>query len=225
MLQAFLQGALELVFPDNCLLCRQFLNSRHQRQLCPACLATLVANPLPFAGQKSEGAFAFDQTWSVCLYNEPAQRLLHAFKYNAKTSLSKTFVPLMIDFIDRHHIPVQKFEFMMPIPLHPVKLRERGYNQSALLSLGISRHYGIAHAENVLTRQKRTQTQTELGAKQRWTNMQGAFKIKNPTDIKGRSFLLIDDLYTTGATVHHAAEALKAAGAARVGVLTLSIAI
>ena len=68
-----------------------------------------------------------------------------------------------------------------------------------------------------------TNTQTELDAKQRWTNMQGAFKMKNSTDLAGKTVILIDDLFTTGATVHSAAETLKTAGAARVGVLTFSL--
>ena len=225
MLQAFLQGAFELIFPDNCLLCRQFLNSRHQRQLCPECLSSLVLNPTPFSRQPVSGTFAFDQAWSVCLYNEPAQKLLHAFKYNSKTSLCKTFVPLMIDFIDRYHIPIDKFDLISPIPLHPVRLRERGYNQSALLSLALSKHYGVVHKKNLLIRQKNTTTQTELGAKQRWTNMEAAFRIKNSTDVKNRTILVIDDLYTTGATLQNAAIVLKNAGAARVCALTLCLAL
>jgi len=231
MLQAFLQGALELIFPDNCLLCRQYLNSRHQRQICPVCQAQLALNPTPFhpfqVSNKAAGelCFAFDHAWSACLYNEPAQKLLHAFKYNSKTSLCKTFVPLMIDFIDRFHIPLDKFDLVTPIPLHPVRLRERGYNQSALLSLALSRHYRVLHSENLLIRQKVTRTQTELGAKQRWTNMSGAFKIKNPSDVEGRSVVLIDDLYTTGATLHNAAQVLKSAGATRVCVLTFCMTI
>ena len=235
MFRSFLQGALELIFPDNCLLCRQFLNSRHQRQLCPQCLDTLSLNPTPFSRQNQNGPghsflsdqvrSTFDAAWSVCLYNEPAQKLLHAFKYNSKTSLHKTFVPLMIDFIDRYHIPLQEFDLISPIPLHPVRLRERGYNQSALLSLALSKHYGVPHTENLLIRQKNTHTQTELGAKQRWTNMEGAFRIKNPSDVTGRTIILIDDLFTTGATLQSAAETLKAAGAARVCVLTLSMTV
>ncbi len=225
MLQAFLRGACELIFPDNCLLCRQFLNSRHQRQLCAHCLGSLEFNPTPLGRQSTNGSFAFDHAWSVCLYNEPAQKLLHAFKYNSKTSLSKTFVPLMIDFVDRFALPLQKFDLITPIPLHPVRRRERGYNQSALLSSGLSRHYGILHSEDLLIRQKQTSTQTELGAKQRWTNMEGAFRIKSSTDVEGKIVMLIDDLFTTGATVHSAAQALKTAGAARVGVLTFSITV
>lgn len=225
MLQAFLQGALELIFPDNCFLCRRFLNSSHKRQLCRGCLAGLTFNPVPFSRQSVTGPYAYDQAWSVCLYNETAQRLLHAFKYSAKTSLHKTFVPLMAGFIDRHGLPLDKFDLISPIPLHPARLRERGYNQSALLSWGLSRHYGLPHTQDLLARQKRTLTQTELGAKQRWTNMEGAFRIKNPTDIEGKTVVLVDDLYTTGATVHHAAQALKSAGATRVGVLTLSVTV
>jgi len=225
MLQAFLQGAFELIFPDNCLLCRQFLNSRHQRQLCSKCLSSLALNPTPFSRQSSPHTFAFDQAWSVCLYNDTAQKLLHAFKYNSKTSLSKTFVPVMIGFIDQHYLPVPLFDLITPIPLHPVRLRERGYNQSALLSLALSKHYGPLYMENLLIRQKPTQTQTELGAKQRWTNMEGAFRIQPSSELAGKSVLLIDDLYTTGATVNSAAEALKKAGAARVCVLTFSITI
>ncbi len=225
MLQAFLQGAAELIFPDNCLLCRQFLDSRHQRQLCTECRAKLVPAPAPLSLQDTPHELAFDHAWSACQYNETAQKLLHAFKYNSKTSLTKTFVPLMIDLIDRHHIPLETYALISPIPLHPVRLRERGYNQSALLSKALSRHYGIAHAEQLLIRQKATHTQTELGAKQRWTNMEGAFRIKNPTDAKGRNIILIDDLYTTGATLHHAADTLKKAGAAKVGVLTLSMTV
>jgi len=131
----------------------------------------------------------------------------------------------MVDFIDRHHLPLQYFDLIVPIPLHPVRLRERGYNQSALLSLSLSRHYGILHDENVLIRPKMTHTQTELGAKQRWTNMEGAFRIQGSTDVKGKNIVLIDDLYTTGATLHNAAQVLKNAGAARVGALTFSLAI
>ena len=241
MLQAFLQGARELIFPDNCLLCRAFLNSRHQRQLCTACTELLAFNPAPFCrycprsvfAQNGENIcpsctqnhFAFDCAWAACLYNETAQKLLHAFKYGSKTSLHKTFVPLMIDFATRHQIPVHSFDIIAPVPLHPARLRERGYNQSNLLSLGLSRHWGIGHTEDLLIRRKNTPTQTELGAKQRWTNLEGAFKINDSAYVQGKSVLMVDDLFTTGATLHWAADTLKTAGAARVGVLTLGITI
>jgi ComF family protein len=223
MLQAFLQGVRELIFPDNCLLCRQFLNSRHQRQLCAACMELLEFNNGKNICDDTKKHYAFDQAWAAILYNETAQKLLHGFKYSSKTSLHKTFVPLMIDFVNRHQIPIQSFDMIIAVPLHPARLRERGYNQSSLLSGGLSRHWGILHTEDLLIRRKLTPTQTELGAKQRWTNLEGAFKINDPAFVTGKSVLIIDDLFTTGATLHWAADALKTAGAARVGVLTLGL--
>jgi predicted amidophosphoribosyltransferase len=107
MFQALLQGARELFFPDNCLLCRRFLNSGHRRQLCPQCLKLLEFNNGKNICDGTQNHYAFDQAWAVCLYNETAQKLLHAFKYHSKTSLHKTFVPLMIDFVERHQIPVR----------------------------------------------------------------------------------------------------------------------
>jgi ComF family protein len=223
MLQDFLQGVRELIFPDNCLLCRQFLNSRHQRQLCKACMELLEFNNGKNICDDTKNHYAFDQAWAAILYNETAQKLLHAFKYSSKTSLHRTFVPLMITFVDRHQIPIQSFDMITPVPLYPARLRERGYNQSSLLSGGLSRHFGIMHKEDLLIRRKNTSTQTELGAKQRWTNLEGAFKINNSVPVTGKSVLIIDDLFTTGATLHWAADALKTAGAVRVGVLTLGL--
>ncbi|MBF0504048.1 MAG: ComF family protein [Candidatus Omnitrophica bacterium] len=139
--------------------------------------------------------------------------------------MHKTFVPLMIDFVERNQIPVRQFNMISPIALHPARLRERGYNQSCLLSLPLSRRWGLHHEEGLLIRRKNTPTQTELGAKQRWTNLEGAFTIKNCANIAGKSVLLIDDLYTTGATVDAAAETLKMAGAAEIGVLTFSLTV
>jgi competence protein ComFC len=224
MFQDFWQGALEVVFPDNCLLCRQFLNSRHKRQLCSHCLGLLEPNTAIFS-RPGGPPLAYDQAWSACFYNAGTQKLLHIFKYGGKTSLRKTFVPLMADFVERHHIPFAQFDMIIPIPLHPVRWRERGYNQAALLSEGLGRHFGLPHKPQGLARTRATRTQTELDAKQRWTNMEGAFRIKNPSDIEGKTIILVDDLYTTGATVHWAAEALKQAGALRVGVLTFAVTV
>jgi len=131
----------------------------------------------------------------------------------------------MIDFVTRHQIPVRQFDMIAPVALHPARLRERGYNQSGLLSQGIARHWGLLHTESLLIRRKKTSTQTELGAKQRWTNLEGAFKINNSVNIAGKSVLIVDDLFTTGATTHAAADTLKTAGAAQVGVLTFSLTI
>ncbi len=239
MLQAFLQGLNELFFPDNCLVCRRFLNSSHQRQLCPLCLAAIKHNHPPFCLRCSrnlikptvEGIcptclktnYAFDQAWGCCSYTEGLPKLLHQFKYTNKTALAKTFHLLMTEFIDQYHVNLEQFDLICPIPLHATRLRERGYNQVELLSAPLSVHYHIAHAPSLLERTRYTETQTHFEAKQRWTNVDGAFKIKHSSAVADKSILIIDDLLTTGATANAAALALKEAGAAQVGVLTLGI--
>ncbi len=129
----------------------------------------------------------------------------------------------MIDFIKRYHIPMENIDLIIPIPLHASRLRERGYNQAQLIAELISRHYQLPCAASAMQRIKATSTQTALEAKQRWTNMRGAFRINNPKVIADKSILIVDDLLTTGATASCAALALKDAGAAYVGALTIAI--
>ncbi len=239
MFNGLIGGIRELVFPDNCMLCRSFLNSGHQRRLCPTCMAALVRNVPPFCGLCSrhlehysdDGSCAscrsgqrhYDRAWGACIYNEPMRELVHAFKYKGKTGLRHTFAGLMQEFIDTYHVPVGTFDLVCPIPLHPVRLRERGFNQSSYLSEALCRRYGLSHRPRSLIRMRPTDTQALLDQKQRWTNLEGAFRMNPAETVADRSVLLVDDLLTTGATAHAAAASLKEAGAAYVGVLVLAI--
>jgi competence protein ComFC len=130
---------------------------------------------------------------------------------------------MMIKFLETHCLDVRQFNEIVPIPLFPSRLRERGYNQSQLLAYEISRKYKIPLSLNNLTRARATEHQTLLSEKERWTNIYRAFRIKNPAKFSGKNILIIDDLLTTGATASEAARTLKDAGAKTVGVLTLAI--
>ncbi|MBU1997000.1 MAG: hypothetical protein KKF78_07575 [Candidatus Omnitrophica bacterium] len=117
---------------------------------------------------------------------------------------------------------IEQFDLIMPIPLHPARKRERGYNQSFLLASKISKSFNINLNINLLIKVKNTKNQSLLSKKERWTNITDAFKIKNPNAVKNKSILLIDDLLTTGATSSEAAKVLKISGAKTVGVFTLA---
>ncbi len=240
MLQDLLQGIKELAFPDNCFLCRKYLQSSHQKQLCDSCLSNITLNAPPFCLKCSRHLnifneqglcpsclktnFSFDIAWSACLYEDPLPVLVHAFKYHGKTHLKKLFKNILIDFIDTYHIPLDQFDFIIPTPLHPTRHRERGFNQAELLSQMIADHYYLPHRRDILNRWKLTPSQTTTQeAKQRWTNVSDAFRINHSSDIADKSILIVDDLLTTAATANAASEALKNAGAAYVGVLTLAI--
>ena len=162
--------------------------------------------------------------WGCCIYEDPLSRLIHAFKYSGRTALRRTFVELMLEFITTHHVPVHEFDIIAPIPLHPVRLRERGYNQAQLLSEGLNRSLDLVHEPSLLIRTTPSPSQTTLSEKQRWTNTQGAFKMNPSISIADKSILLVDDLLTTKATANAAAAALKEANAAYVGIITLAIA-
>lgn len=129
----------------------------------------------------------------------------------------------MRTFIETYHVPINDFDIICPIPLHPVRLRERGFNQAQLLSEPLGNHYNLRHDPSLLSRTSATLSQATLNQKQRWTNMQGAFKINPNKSIADKSILLVDDLLTTAATANAAADALKQGHAAYVGCITLAI--
>lgn len=115
-------------------------------------------------------------------------------------------------------------DFIMPIPLSPLRFIERGYNQAESLAIGISKAASIPVLSEVLLRPKHTETQTKLSQKARWENMKSAFEVYNSEQIKGKSILLVDDILTTGATLAAASQCLLDAGAKRVDVATLAFA-
>ena len=129
----------------------------------------------------------------------------------------------MINLIETYRFDINQFDEIVPIPLFSSRLRERGYNQSQLLAEEIGRKYKINLSLKNLTRVRATEHQTLLSEKERWTNICGAFRIKNPAGFSGKNILIIDDLLTTGATASEAARTLKDAGVKTVGILTLAI--
>jgi ComF family protein len=164
----------------------------------------------------------FDTAWAACLYNEPVRQLIHLYKYKHKTVLRHHFFNILFSFITAYRIPLCH-NLVVPVPLHPTRLRERGYNQSQLLAELLAKYYNINLCINNLVRVRNTPSQSVLGQKERWTNIRQAFRIKQPDEFQNQEILLIDDLLTTGATASEAARILKEAGAKRVDVLTIAI--
>ena len=131
----------------------------------------------------------------------------------------------MTAFAQTYQLPLEKFDLAVAVPLHPVRFRERGYNQSSLLVEEISRAFRIPGSTDNLIRIRHTQNQARIATKNRWTNIHDAFRIKAPSEFEKKSILLVDDLLTTGTTASEAARVLKQAGAQRVQVFTLALAV
>jgi len=241
MLTQLFEGFCDLVYPNHCLICKKHMPSGHKTTpLCATCMDTLQQNIPPFCIKCSRHIEDdpekqlctecritephFDSAWGTHFYNDTMKKLIHLFKYGNKTNLCHLFLNIESSFLSTYNIDLGKYNSIVAIPLHSTRKRERSYNQAQLLAEVISVKFGIPESRNNLVRTRNTKNQAALSQKERWTNIQGAFKIKYPSQFFERSVLIIDDLMTTGATVSEAARILKKAGAQRTDVLTLAIA-
>ena len=125
-------------------------------------------------------------------------------------------------FIRNYQLPIEYLDFLIPIPLHKSRQREREFNQAEILSQEVAREFNKNVLTGVLIRVKPTQTQTELTYQERCQNVKRSFSVNKPELIKDKNLLLIDDVLTTGATANEAAKCLKNAGAKKVLLLTLA---
>lgn len=207
--------------------------------ICFACLDAVRRNSPPFCqkcGRKIKGAYAsknicrdcrqehyyFDRAWASCSYEGTAKEMIHNFKYKNKLPLKKHLSHLMIEFIKEYRLPIDYCDYIAPVPLSAGKLREREFNQSALLAEGISEDLGINILKDNLIRVRDTHSQTHLDIPGRRENVRGAFALKKPEEVRKKIILLVDDVLTSGSTASEAARALKGAGADVVFVLTLA---
>jgi len=147
--------------------------------------------------------------------------LIRAFKFHHKRNLSEILAPFLVDTFHETWYR-DDFDMIIAVPLHPERLRDRGYNQAALLARTLSLRIGVPFHKRVLIRKRSTAPQTGLSDVQRAANVRNAFDCRDPGRIAGCRILLIDDVMTTGATVSSAARVLMKSGALRVSVLTLA---
>lgn len=146
---------------------------------------------------------------------------IHHFKYRKKAYLARPLGELLIDRM-REDKDLGEADFLIPVPLDGRRLREREFNQAHLLAQGVSRYFNIPISSRNLRRVRRVPPQTQLSRKEREKNVKGLFQVRKGEKYKGRKILLIDDVFTTGATVNECARVLKQAEAEEVQVLTVA---
>lgn len=229
-------AAVDTVYPPVCAGCGR-MTGQH-RGVCSTCWATLrlIERPycevlgLPFshdlgAGILSADAIAnppvFERLRSVAVHDGIAKSLVHGLKYRDRTDLAVMMAEWMIRASDG---TVGTCDAIVPVPLHAFRLWGRKFNQSAELARAIARSSGKPFLATTLIRNRRTAQQVGLGASQREENVRGAFSVTETgkTALFGKRIVLVDDVYTTGATVSAATRALKKAGAVDVTVLTFA---
>jgi ComF family protein len=163
------------------------------------------------------GARGFDAAYCFGAYEGTLRQLIHLFKYKRMKPLAKELSAQLARALPRD----QRFDIVVPMPLHWRRHWQRGFNQSELLARATARRSGIRMV-NAVRRTRATATQAGLSNAKRRENVAGAFRVKNRRLVEGRRILLIDDVMTTGATASACALALKRAGAKSVSLLALA---
>ncbi|MFZ3072675.1 MAG: ComF family protein [Thermodesulfobacteriota bacterium] len=222
-----------LLLPPICPLCK---NSLEGAGLCDACLSGLkmITGPLcsvcgmPFVSKTGEnrscaeciaGKIPFVKARSAVYYDKEAVKAIHRFKYNGDFSFTRAFGLLLMDAYDS--LGETGFNAIIPVPLHDTRLKQRGFNQSLLIAKELAKKIGAEVDYLRLVRTRHTPPQVNLKEKERIANVKGAFAIENPSAFKGKKALLVDDVYTTGATIRECSKVLKKSGA-EVFVLTVA---
>lgn len=216
----------DLLFPPRCVGCHQlgdWLCERCSEQIspvappiCPRCGDRVATAGLCMRCQTEP--LRIERIRSAVYFEGILRKAMHQFKYNGLTALADPLGGLMSVYWQDHPQPV---DIVVPVPLHPARKRERGFNQAALLASAFARRAGLPLEEKTLIRQKDTSPQVDLNAQERKENVHNAFRCLDGS-VEGKSVLLIDDVCTTGATLEACAVALKEGGAHQVQALTLA---
>jgi ComF family protein len=233
-IKTFSDDVIDFIYPPFCGICEQRLR-RHEKNICQTCWRSLTVIEEPFcrrcglalvscatlcSGCRSrQRSFSFARSFG--LFDENLQRIIHLFKYRRRRSLADPLAELLATMIRRDR-RFQAMEVILPVPLHPLRARQRGYNQSRLMASHLARRIGLQLMANVLVRVKNTASQSNLGLAARRMNVHNAFGVRHAEAIRGRRLMLVDDVYTTGATVEACAQVLLEAGAKEVSVVTVA---
>ncbi len=184
---------------------------------CPVCSypfrsdAALSHSPAHICGDCRLDPPHFTKAFTPYRYEGALIKAVQLFKYEAQVALAKPLAALLIG-----ELADLKIDVVTGIPLHPKKLRSRSFNQSILLAKKLSLHFSWPLSVDILCRTRETSPQVELSKKARQKNVQGVFAVREKKRVRGKCVLLIDDVYTTGATLKAGAKVLKKAGAKEV---------
>lgn len=218
--------AMSVVAPRVCPICGTVLTEAEEC-LCGGCLSgleytgyeSLPGNPMELRLEHIMGRPVPAAALLVYAHGQVSGRMVSAFKYAGEKDLA-VYAGQMLGAALAGSGRFAGYDLLVPVPLHRKKLKQRGYNQAGEICEGMSRICGISVAD-VLERTVFTQAQASLDKWERLRNIQGVFSLKEDMPIVGKKVIIVDDVFTTGATVSVAAQVLSAAGAAQVAVACL----
>jgi ComF family protein len=231
-----LAGLVSLLYPASCAACAGPIEPHEH--LCGACEENVARVLPPFCSKCSQpfaGAITdvftcancegrtlhFDTAVSCYRSRGPVRNVIHDFKYGRQLHVRHLLGRWLADALDDPRLAGRRFDMVVPVPLHPTRKRERGFNQAELLAVELNRLRAIPVCD-LLQRIRYTTTQTQFDRMERIENLGGAFRLRRNCDVQGCRVLLVDDVLTTGSTLSECALVLKKAGVLSVHAATVA---
>lgn len=220
---------VNLVFPNYCNVCRDIL-LKNENNICNSCLHDLPFTHLleqnsPKLLLKFYGILDLEYSYSIFYFHKVGvmQQLIHQLKYKNNQELGSIFGKYYANVIQKNQL---SFDLIIPVPLHPKKLKERGYNQLTTFGISMAQILEIPYIEDVLVRNTYNQTQTKKNRAQRIESLekQKIFSVINPEKITNLHVLLIDDVITTGSTLIQCGKELKNIEGVKLSIITICMA-
>lgn len=163
----------------------------------------------------------FENHYYIFKYDNLIRKLIIDYKFNEKTYLYRSFLEFLNNY-QKEYIQFKIYDIIIPVPISKKRKKERGYNQSLLIARKISSKEKIKLGDKVISKVKNNNTQSKLNKEERAENVKNVYKITSNKEIINKNILLIDDIYTTGATLNECSRMLKQAGAKKIDVLTIA---
>jgi len=235
-LPIFKSWFLHIFFPQTCFCCGADMARADVSPLCPECMKDLkpvtglicrrCGLPLKDGGTfcykcrgSKGGKFKCSFIRSSLLFTPASRALVHALKYGGYVHIAKFFAPLLHSAY-KQNPEFFEADFIVPVPIHNSRRRKRGFNQALLLAQGLSALSGVPCAQ-LITKHKKTQSQTALNKEARAQNVKNVFTCTDKAAVKKKAVILVDDVCTTSSTLEECARALKQAGAREVLAITV----
>lgn len=230
---SIISSFLDLIYPPLCCLCGVKLTNHNLFFLCAECAGKIeyIKKPLCVrcglpgfrraCAECSGKDYSFTRARASFIYSGAGAEVIKRFKFGRNLWLSKTVEKLLREGV-KENPELSSADVIVPVPLARAREKERGFNQSEILSRAAGAELGKKVSLNNLIRCRHTLPQTGLPADERRRNISGIFRVKNGREFCGREVLLVDDVFTTGSTVNECSKELLNAGARRVDVLTLA---
>jgi ComF family protein len=233
-----LDGGLNLIYPAICQICREERATKDESYICVSCRKKVRVLEPPFCSKcgipydgEIDGVFAcgeckdvdlkFDSARAAVRVNAFMLDVVHKYKYGRWMWFEKFLGGLLVQAAATE-LGKERWNMIVPVPLHSLKKREREFNQADRLAKYLSRAIGVPMNTAILKRVAPTQSQTRLTRVERTENVKKAFALRAPVDLKGMKIILIDDILTTGATTSACAGILRKAGAEKIQVWTVA---